>query len=256
VTEFFCFEHFGREEDIIHAVTRKQQNASYAFSMALHTGEHPPKIFSNRSEVSSWIETRGISHFVLAQQTHSDHVEVVDKAVSRGWMSEEDAIRDCDALVTAQRGVMVGVMTADCVPILLYDRQKKVVAAVHAGWRGTHKRIVQKCITRMQQEFGSIPQDIIVGIAPAIGQCCYEVGEDVAGHFMKVYPDSIETRGDKYMLDLPAINKIQIEEMGVPVSQIEMSDICTSCENGSFFSYRQERGCSGRFLSLIGLRKE
>ena len=254
MTDFFRFEYLEKEEGVIHGVTKKVPEAPYAYSMALHTGEDPAHIVSNRSAAASLLDTRGKYTFVLAHQTHSDHIEVIRDPIARGWMQEEDAIRDCDALVTAQAGVIVGVLTADCVPILLYDRQKKVVAAVHAGWRGTDKRIVQTCIARMQQEFSSDPQEIIAGIAPAIGGCCYEVGEEVAGYFQSLYSEAVEAQGEKYMLDLPAINRMQILQMGVPVSHIEMSGICTACENESFFSYRKEKGCSGRFLSLIGLR--
>ena len=108
----------------------------------------------------------------------------------------------------------------------------------------------------MQEAFGCSPSDIVAGIGPAIGGCCYEVGEDVAKHF-RDRPDVLEEKeGGKYMLNLPLENCLQLMDAGVPQAQIEQSGICTACESDSYFSYRKEKGCSGRFMSLIGMRNE
>ncbi len=199
------------------------------------------------------LENNGKYAFVTASQTHSDHVHIVTKKESRGWRDMEDAVADCDALVTDQKGVMLCILTADCVPILLCDPVKKVVAAVHAGWRGTEAKIVAKTVGKMKEAFGCNPSDIVAGIGPAIGACCYEVGEDVAKHF-RDRPDVLEEKeGGKYMLNLPLENRLQLMGAGVPQAQIDQSGICTACESDSYFSYRKEQGCSGRFMSLIGL---
>jgi YfiH family protein len=150
---------------------------------------------------------------------------------------------------------MLNILTADCVPILLYDTKKEVVAAIHAGWRGTHMHIVTKTVQKMIDTFNSNPKDIIAGIAPSIGRCCYEVGEDVAEHFFDM-PQSFTRKDEKYMLDLPLINKEQLLIAGLKEESIEMSHICTSCNVERFFSYRKEQGCSGRFMSTIGLKNK
>ena len=147
---------------------------------------------------------------------------------------------------------MLTVLTADCVPVLLYDKEKEVVAAVHAGWKGTKAQIVAKTVLKMKDIYGCDPTKIIVGIAPSIGRCCYEVEGDVAEHFFDT-PEGFTHVGEKFMLDLPFINKKQLLDVGVSESNIEMSDVCTACEVERFFSYRKEQGCSGRFMSMIGL---
>ncbi len=224
--------------------------------MALHTGEPKEKIITNRKVVERLFGKEQTPHFVLADQTHSDHIRVVTEAETKGWESFESAIADCDALITDLKGVVLGILTADCVPVLLCDPLQGVVAAVHAGWRGTASGIVPKTVERMRQEFGIKPENIIAGIAPAIGVCCYEVGEEVASGFFELPEAVISKENGKYMLDLPLANRLQLMKAGVQEAHIEMSDICTACENGSFFSYRKEQGCSGRFMSLIGMRNE
>jgi len=249
------FDNLSREKSLICAVSKKEADESYAFSLALHTGEESEKIISNRKQLVEQLGLQGKDTvFVVANQTHSDHVAVIEKKQARGWESLEDAVQDSDALVTNLPGIVLAVLTADCVPILLYDPVMKVVAAVHAGWRGTEAEIIKKTIGVMKGKFGTSPVDLLVGVAPAIGKCCYEVGEDVASHFAG-YPEATERRGEKFMLDLPHINKEQMLASGIPEKHIEMSAICTACEVDQFFSYRKEQGCSGRFMSLIGLRK-
>jgi YfiH family protein len=188
----------------------------------------------------------------VANQTHSDHIKVIKQQESKGWESLEDAIEDCDALITDIEDVVLSILTADCVPILLYDKNKKVVAAIHAGWKGTQAQIVAKTLQKMTEVFSSNPKDILAGIAPSIGSCCYYVGEDVAGHFFET-PDAFKKQDEKYMLNLPYLNQQQLVSAGVEEANIEMSNICTACEVERFFSYRKEKGCSGRFMSMIGL---
>ena len=254
MVDFFHFESLNRERGCLHAVTKRSSLYPFGLSMALHTGEARESIVANRKEIEKLFAKEQISCFVLADQTHSDHIHVVKEVQTKGWESLESAVADCDALVTDLTGVVLGVLTADCVPVLLYDPVQKAVAAIHAGWKGTRSRIVQKTVQRMVQEFGTKPKDIIAGIAPSIGVCCYEVGEDVASHFFEL-PEAVIPKGNgKYMLDLPLANRLQLIEAGIHASHIEMSHICTSCSVDDFFSYRKEQGCSGRFMSLIGMR--
>jgi len=144
-------------------------------------------------------------------------------------------------------------LTADCVPILIFDHKKEIVGAVHAGWRGTKEEIAKKSIEKMLKEFNSNPKDILVGIAPSIRGCCYEVDFNVAKYFLD-YKNSISNlKNGKYMLDLAKVNIAQLKEVGVLEKNIEDSYICTCCEYNNYFSYRKT-ACSGRFLSAIGLK--
>ncbi len=256
MSNFYHFDRLAKEPNLVHAVTKKSIGSPYEMSLALHTGEDNRDIVSNRWSVAKSIlglDSIDRCNFVVANQTHSDHVQIIDSDISLGWADRESAIADCDALITNHKNVILTILTADCVPILLYDPIREVVAAIHAGWRGTESQIVIKTIESMVHRFGSKPSDIVAVVAPAIGGCCYEVGEDVAEHFIE-YTDAIEDVGDgKYMLDLPMINRLQLLSVGLTRENIQMSGICTSCSVNEFFSYRREQGCSGRFMSIIGM---
>ncbi len=247
--KFKCFEKYG---DLLHAVTNKSIYYPHSFSLALHTGENEAKIIENRKVIAASLKSDKNLHFIVANQTHSDNIKVIGKIETKGWESLEDAIEDCDALITNEKGIVLTILTADCVPVLLYDSKKKIVAAVHAGWKGTKAKIVAKTVKKMKKVYGCEPENIIAAVAPSIGSCCYEVGEDVARHFFDT-ADGFRKTGEKYMLDLPFINKKQLLDVGLKEANIEMSDVCTACEVDRYFSHRKEQGCSGRFMSMIGL---
>ena len=247
---FYRFKRLSTYAPIVHQVSQKDQASAYLGSLALHTDENPNEILQNRQQIQAQYPQM---KFVVAHQTHSANIQVIERAESIGWETQETAIADCDALLSNQEGVMLTILTADCVPILLFDPTQKVVGAVHAGWNGTKKEILYKTIQKMQERFDSKPQDIIAGIAPSIGRCCYEVGADVAKHFFEDM-DAMDRVGEKYMLDLPYINQQQLLKAGLKAENIELSGICTACDVEHYFSYRQEQGCSGRFMSIIGLK--
>jgi YfiH family protein len=251
--EFYRFKYFDKYDNLMHAVTNKSTLFDYDLSLALHTGEDENKIIANRELVAKKLSSSNELTFIVANQTHSINVKVIKKKETKGWQSSKDAIEDCDALVTNLKNVVLSILTADCVPILLYDTKKDVIAAVHAGWKGTQGKIVEKTIAKMQDEFDCNVKDIVAGVAPSIGKCCYEVGIDVAEHFFDT-PKGFKQIGEKYMLDLPYINKKQLLDASLSLENIEMSEVCTACEVDSYFSYRKEQGCSGRFMSMIGLK--
>jgi len=256
VKSFYYFDILSKEPRVIHAITKKSIGEPYEMSLALHTGEDNQKIVSNRWSIAKSIlslDSMDRYKFIVANQTHSNHIQIIDSDTSLGWENWESAVDDCDALVTDRKNTIVTIMTADCVPILLYDPIKEVVAAIHAGWRGAESQIVLKTIESMVDRFDTDPSDIIAAVAPSIGKCCYEVGIDVAQYFMS-YPDALEEiGGGKYMLDLPMVIRMQLLTIGVREESIEMSGICTACSVDEFFSYRREQGCSGRFMSMIGM---
>jgi len=247
---FYTFKKLSKEQNIIHFVTQKEPKEPYSFSLALHTDENPSDIIANRGYFTKKFPNM---HFIVANQTHSDNIYIVKERRDRGWRSLDTAIESCDALITNQTDIMLTTLTADCVPILLFDKKKRVIASIHAGWRGTKEKIALKTVKKMQEVFDSNPKDIVAGVAPSIKECCYEVDWSVAQHFKDIkgaYRESVE----RYMLDLAHINKIQLLEAGLDREDIELSNICTACEVDNYFSYRKERGCSGRFMSMIALK--
>jgi YfiH family protein len=157
-----------------------------------------------------------------------------------------------DALICDQAGVHVGVRTADCVPILLVDPTVPVVAAIHAGWRGSATNIAAAAVEELTKGWKSRPENLRAAIGPSIGVCCYEVGPDVARRFGMWMPE-VENAQTRVHLDLPAINALQLRAVGV--SDIWISGECTFCIADRFFSFRRERENAGRMVSFIGLPK-
>ena len=245
----YTFQNLSQQKMCHHLVTQKNTNSPYYFSLALHTQEEPHQIIANRNRLKELYPTM---HFVVANQTHSSNIAVIQERQDIGWSNIEDAIENCDALMTNVPNIMLTILTADCVPILLFDPVEKAVAAVHAGWKGTKEQIILKTVKKMQKFFKVNPKNIVAGVAPSIGKCCYEVDWNVAKYFKEV-PNAYIAQGEKYMLDLPYINKAQLLKAGLKEKNIELSNICTACEVEHYFSYRKEDACSGRFMSLIGI---
>jgi len=161
-----------------------------------------------------------------------------------------DRERDGDGLITDDVGRHIGIRTADCVPILLLDAGRRVVAAVHAGWRGSASAIVARAIEKMHADFGSQPADIRAAFGPCIRACCYEVGAEVAAQFGSIFPELPPATGKRH-LNLPEANRRNLLTAGVPAGQIFDAGLCTSCLAEHFFSYRREPKNPGRMLSVI-----
>ncbi len=195
---------------------------------------------------------------IEAHQVHGFRVAVIDRP---GVRKEE--LNGYDALMTALPGVAVGVHTADCVPILLYNRQRRVVAAIHSGWKGTVQRISQKVLFEMKQRYGSRPEEIRAAIGPAIGPASFQVGEEVV-QFFKEQGFPLEDiwyfkpgrsgvpMADGHHLDLFKANRWLLEEAGVPAANIQECGI-DSYTDESFFSARREGLSTGRTISFIRL---
>jgi YfiH family protein len=193
-------------------------------------------------------------------QVHGSDVRLVNSIEDA--KPAEDSRGDtiyCDAIVSNAHGVLAGVKTADCVPILIGDPQTGSFAAVHAGWRGTLTQVATKALGRMTNEYKTRPQDVRVAIGPAAGSCCYEVGADVIDPFLDRFPahDHLftETREDHACIDLLQANRGQLISAGVNADRIHIAPLCTMCRTDLFFSYRREKnryGKVGRLMSVIG----
>ncbi len=216
---------------------------------------------------------------ITLRQIHSDIIRSVD-AIPEPPLTQ--ALTG-DGLITATPGLLLAIQTADCLPVILVDAKRHVVGVFHAGWRGTVKRIVEKGVGEMQRCFGSRPRDLRAAIGPGIQGCCYEVGEEVrikfesqfaygASLFHEVkesdpvrekYPLLFLTarapgHGElpaKIFLDLVEANRRQLLDAGVPKKNIEASALCTSCRPDLLFSYRAERGKTGRLMAVAGIRE-
>ena len=188
---------------------------------------------------------------VLTRQTHSDIVRVVTGADANGLCHRD--YPECDALVTRDPGVTLLVFTADCTPLLFHDSVTGAVGAAHAGWRGTARNIGAKTVAAMVEHFGCRPENIRAAIGPNIGFCHFETDEDVPQAMLAAYGDEaaayIEKRGEKYFLDLKAINALALRRAGI--NDIDISDACTMCQPDRFWSHRVTGGDRGSQGAVI-----
>ena len=196
----------------------------------------------------------GISpdRIVTVNQVHGGHIVRVD---DRNYRSIKSA--QADAMITNTPGLAIGVETADCVPILLYDPDVPVIAAVHAGWRSTVRKIVQMTVGKMRDECGADPSRMLAAIGPAIGPECYEVDEPVMGPVREAFEfwkDISAPRGnDHWGLDLVKANTLELIETGLKRENVHSLGLCTSCRKDLFYSFRAE-GRTGRMLSVIMIK--
>jgi polyphenol oxidase len=179
---------------------------------------------------------------ITLRQIHSDRV------LNAHALRDREA--EGDALITDDLGRSIGIRTADCVAILLLDCQRRAVAAVHAGWRGTAGRVVERTVESMSGAFGTVPADIYAAIGPCIRGCCYEVGAEVEAQFTSLFPEWEPITG-KRKLDLPAANRRQMQAAGVNPEHIFDCGLCTTCQSAQFFSYRREPKNSSRMVASI-----
>ena len=180
----------------------------------------------------------------MLKQVHSGRCVRADRA----WSVDRP---EADAVCTDRPRVLVGVRTADCLPILLVDPRRRAVAAVHAGWRGAAALVLPSAIESMVSEYGCKPGDLEAAIGPGIGPCCFEVGEEVAGQFCEEF---VDRDGPKPHVDLAGVLGAQLRRSGV--GRFATVRHCTSCDLDRYFSHRAERGDTGRMLALVGLREE
>jgi YfiH family protein len=234
-------------------------------------------VIRNRRLLAEAVSGDAATPLVSLRQIHSSllvHATAADVDREQPWKA--------DGLMTDEPGILLGIQTADCIPVLVADRKRRVVAAFHAGWRGTVKRIVEAGIGRMRLEFGSKPEDLVAAVGPGIGACCYAVGEEVFSEFESQfqygrelfrlvddynavhhkYPMLFLTQrapghspiGPSLHLDLVEANRRQLLDAGLKPRSIKAVGGCTSCQRELFFSHRSSQGHAGRMMSVIGIR--
>jgi polyphenol oxidase len=225
--------------------------------------------FSRELTAASW-------PLVAPRQVHSETIQFVEAPPKSQLVG--------DGLITSTPGLLLAIQTADCLPIILVDPKRRVVGVFHAGWRGTLKRIVEKGVGEMRRRFGTQPTDLKAAIGPGIHSCCYQVGQEVRDQFESQFAYSlklfreVEERDpvrEKYpmlfltarppghselpkkiFLDLVEANRQQLMAAGVPARSIKASPLCTNCRTDLLFSYRAEKGKTGRMMAVVGIRDQ
>jgi YfiH family protein len=250
------FKNLFNYKGIRHFVSTRSGGTSKApfdsMNLGLHVGDEQNDVINNRKRL---VSSLGIAfeNLTIAEQTHSGNVAIIsEKHRGRGHACHKNAVSNADAMVTNLKNICITILVADCVPILFFDPCRKVIGAAHAGWRGTLKFIAASTVKAMVKKFGSLPEDIMVGIGPSIGPCCYQVGPEVLSQVKETLNPAAsfiknEFRDGTGYLDLWNLNFKQLLNEGVLEKNIEIARICSGHNQEQFFSYRGEKGETGRF---------
>ncbi len=248
-------------------------------NLGLTAADNRESVLRNRRLLAEAVTSNPATPLISLRQFHSNRI-VQTVAVDASHAQPHKA----DGQITAQPGLLLAIQTADCIPVLVADKKQRVVAAFHAGWRGTVKRIVESGVGSMHLAFGSRPQDLIAAIGPGIGLCCYAVGEEVLSEFesqftyarelfcevydsdpvRKKYPMLFLTQrapghspiGPSLHVDLVEANRRQLLSAGLSPRSIQVVGGCTQCHTNLFFSHRASQGHAGRMMAVIGIRPE
>ena len=252
------FDLLSKYKSLFHFSTTKNGGVSSgnyeSFNLSFNSGDEEENVSENRRRLREILAISEESVFI-PYQTHGDKIIIIDSEVNN--KSDEEKAKlfyGVDALITHQRNICIAVSTADCVPVLIFDPVKEVIASIHAGWRGTVNKIVLKTISVMQEKYACIPSDLIAAIGPSISQKYFEVGDEVvesfrnAGFSLKEI-GSINSATQKMHIDLWEANKILLIEEGILLEKIEISGLCTYSNPDMFFSARRQTIRSGRMLT-------
>lgn len=246
VRGLFSFRHGGVSTGDYHSL-----------NVGLHVGDEAQAVIQNR-RLCAELMGGSLDDWVVAEQVHDTTVAVVNGGqAGKGAYDTASAVAGADALVTNAPGVTLVVMAADCVPLLFFDKRRRVIAAAHSGWKGTVGHIARRVVETMVQTYQTDPRDVEVWLGPSIRRCCYEVNDVVAQpverEFGKAYLIPRFKAPGKYWLGLQACIRKDLLDAGVPRRQIVDSGVCTSCQSRLLFSHRADAGRTGRQLAAIRL---
>jgi len=243
---------WGNHPGLLHGFMGRKGGKSVGSYAGLNTsyrvGDDPKVVSQNVCDMKLAVGIHD-GKVVTMRQVHGDDIiEVKDKNLKEAG--------EADGMVTAESEVYLGVLTADCVPLLFIAAKERLAAAVHAGWRGTLAGIGAKTVQLFQDRYGVAPSDLEVALGPSIGVCCYEVNDDVAAPLMKKWRSlttpSIAVKDGKPHINLSRLNRDILRDAGVPGKQLFQVGPCTGCDEAGFYSYRRAGGETGRQISIVG----
>ncbi len=259
---YYIFPEFERYPFLVHSFsTRLGGDSKGGFSslnLGLTVGDKKEEVIANRIKFITASGRGTLEQMVGCEQVHSNVIQTCDiENKGFGTTSIKTAIPGVDGLITSTSNLYLFALFADCVPVFLLDPVKRVVGIIHAGWRGTSKGIVLSAVSKLMGDFGSSPKNILAGIGPSIGTCCFLVGDEVVEKIRGVVSQegkAIYKHEGNWFVDLGFANKDLLIQAGV--EKIIVSNICTSCNPELFFSYRRDGVVTGRMAAMIGFKED
>jgi YfiH family protein len=262
---FFVIKNWTDQyKNLVAGMTTKNegysQEAFNSLNLGFHVGDVHIDVCANRQKVADDIDFP-LEHWVGAEQIHENLIQKVTKADrGRGSNLYETSFKGIDGFYTDEKGILLTLCYADCVPLFFMAPERGMIGAAHAGWRGTVKQIGAEMVELWGME-GIRPQQIFVTIGPSICKKCYIVDKRVIDLVQNILVDVEEkpynlVKEDEYCLDLREVNRLVLLKAGVPEENITLTGYCTSCDQDKFFSHRRDRGQTGRMLSFIGWKED
>lgn len=260
MADFITLEKFNAIDGLVHGFGTAFTNdavGGFDKSDSLEQIEDKKNLtleFSKKRAVE--LSGKGFESVLTILQCQRENLLVVRNDMDEKYLPPADTIR-CDGIITDKPGILLGIKTADCLPVLICDPIKKVAGAVHAGWMGSYKRILIKAVKRMQKEFGCNPENIMLAMGPSARACCYEVGEEFLERFDSHKDEIIIKKNGKLYFDNIKYNRLQAKALGIDENNISITENCTMCDSEeNFYSYRKHGEHCGRMLSYIGFRNK
>ncbi len=232
------------------------QDEFYSLNMGLHVGDDKDRVIRNRELVLKGLNS-ALANIVCGEQVHGTEVAVINKEdIGKGAYDFSTALKGIDAMVTNVPHLFLATFYADCYPLYLFDPSKRVIGIAHSGWKGTMGRIGAITAQTMRDKFGTDIEDLLIFIGPGIGKCCFEINAELASKVQKEFKqlNNILTEDKKgFFWDLENTNRQVLLQMGIKEDHIITSNLCTSCHINDFYSYRRDKGQTGRMAAIIGL---
>lgn len=264
ILPFLSYAPLAELPGLAHGVSTRAGGLSeppyHSLNLGLHVGDDPGRVLANRRRAARALGF-GPEDLVLAAQVHGAQVARVGAAErGRGALDQASALPDADALITDQPGLLLGILVADCLPILLVEPASGALGLAHAGWRGTVADIAGRTVAAMVRAYGVRPERLLAVIGPGIGRASFTVGPDVLAAFRAAFgagaAELIDLDGeDRGRVDLAEANRRQLRRAGLAPEQIHLDPACSASDLARFFSHRAEGGRTGRFGAFLGWRQ-
>jgi len=260
--KYFTVEEFQKTGLIDYVFTSRVGGVSkQGFSelnLGLHVADEKEAVIKNRKIAASLVKSK-LKYMVAGEQVHGTKIrKVTRKDLGKGARDYSTALAKTDALMTDTANILLSSYYADCTPLSFLDPVNQVVALAHAGWKGTLDQIAEKMVDRLKKVYDTKAEQLLVAVGPAIGECCYQVGPEVAELFKSKfdYADRLlqQDKAGKYFFNLKKANIIQLKKAGLKNENIIINKLCTFCNDKLFFSYRRDGTKTGRMTSLIKLK--
>lgn len=258
--KYLTFSSLEKHTDLLHCFTTRLGGVSEgcfaSMNLGMRTDDNKDNVYKNY-EILAQSLSFDLRDMVETNQTHTSNIRYVTDEDKGKIYDENPGYVDVDGLITDKKNIALSTFHADCTPIFFYDPVKKIIGMAHAGWRGTIKNITGNMVQKFARDFNSKPQDILAVIGPSLGQCCFEVDKDVAEIILSAnenYEKFMKIKGMKHHFDLWAINKYILLNEGLREENIEISGLCTKCNNDLFFSHRGQKGKRGLMLGIIMMK--